>query len=171
MANVAILTGRLTKDPEYYEKQNGNEVSYRANFTLAVDRRGKNDETDFPRIVVFGKQAKACNENIEKGCRVTVIGEIRTGKYTKTVGGEEMTVYTTDVMARSVEFIDFKKKDNEKKAESSPGADGADKPADVEAAPEVAPEQEPVQEAAESRDAHDGIPEGFQIVGDDEIPF
>lgn len=98
--NKVILTGRLTKDPEI---RWSNETAI-ANMTLAVDRpQNKNGENraDFPRIVVFGRQAENCQKYLSKGRLVAIDGRIQTGKYEK----DGMTIYTTDVVADRVEFI------------------------------------------------------------------
>lgn len=95
--NVIILIGRLTKNPEMKE---GNTPM--TNFTIAVDREGKNDETDFPRVTVFGKQAENCVRYLSKGSLVAIRGAIRTGQYTDREG---RTVYTTDVVANRVQFL------------------------------------------------------------------
>ena len=46
--NRVTLIGRLTKDPELRQTSSGIGV---ATFTLAVDRRGKDKQTDFFNIV------------------------------------------------------------------------------------------------------------------------
>ena len=82
--------------------------------TLAVDRIDKKGVADFPTVVLFGKQAENAEKFICKGCRVIVRGRIQTGKYDDKDG---RTVYTTEVVADQVEYIDFKQKDGEAKAE------------------------------------------------------
>ena len=119
--NVVVLQGRLTKDVELrYTAENQLAV---ATFTLAVDRFGKERETDFIRVTVFGKQAKNAERYIGKGSRAGVKGSIRTGSYTNKDG---KTVYTTDVIADQVAFIDFKdqEKPEEKSVEIEPQSDG-----------------------------------------------
>lgn len=83
-----------------------------ARFTIAIDRYVKNGEkqTDFPRITVFGKQAENCEKFTAKGRLIAVQGRIQTGSY-KNKAGE--TVYTTDVIADRVEFLEWKKRDDE----------------------------------------------------------
>jgi single-strand DNA-binding protein len=104
--NSVIFIGRLTKDVETRQTTTGNSI---ASFYVAVDRgkdRDGNDlGADFPRVVVWGKTAENMARYVGKGCRVAVTGRIRTGKYQKQNGE---TVYTTDVYADRVEFIDFR---------------------------------------------------------------
>lgn len=102
MANIVLLIGRLTKDPDVrYTTQTQTAV---ATFTLAVNRPySKEKEADFIRIVVYGKPAENCGTYIKKGSLVGVQGRIQTGSYKKDNGD---TVYTTDVIAERVEFLD-----------------------------------------------------------------
>ena len=133
--NQVILIGRLARDPEV-RYISGNQTAV-ANFPLAVDRftkQGEEKKADFPRITVFGRQAENCERFLEKGRKVAIQGRIQTGSY-KDKNGQ--TVYTTDVVADRVEFLEFK--------ESAPGQ-GA----------EAAPEREPdVPEGFRAMDEED----------------
>lgn len=83
-----------------------------ARFSIAIDRpvkSGEDKKTDFPSIVVFGKQAENCERYLGKGRMVGIEGRIQTGSYTNKDGQK---VYTTDVVANRVEFIDWKQKDD-----------------------------------------------------------
>ena len=78
-----------------------------ARFSVAIDRPAKSDrpkQTDFPNVVVFGKQAENCERFLNKGRLVGIQGRIQTGKYTNKDGA---TVYTTNVVANNVEFLDW----------------------------------------------------------------
>ena len=103
--NSVILIGRLTRDPEVrYTPDNQMAV---ATFTMAIDRiqrAGKEKQTDFPRITVFGKQAENCERYLAKGRLVGVQGRLQTGSYKNKDGA---TVYTTDVVADRVEFLEW----------------------------------------------------------------
>ena len=104
MNNVTLI-GRLTADPVLRYTQSNMAV---ASFTLAVDRQVKKDEekdADFIRINVFGRQAENCDRYLAKGYRACIEGRIHTGSY-KNKNGD--TVYTTDVVANHVEFLDWK---------------------------------------------------------------
>lgn len=106
--NSVTLIGRLTKDPEVRATNSGESV---AKFTLAIDRYGsKEKQADFPRIVVFGKQAENCGKYLVKGSLVGVSGRIQTGSYTNKDGA---TVYTTDVVAQRVQFLDNRNSQNQ----------------------------------------------------------
>ena len=102
MNNVTLI-GRLTKDPEV-RYTSGSQMAV-ARFSVAIDRpvkQGQDKQTDFPSIVVFGKQAENCERYLSKGKLVGIEGRIQTGSYTNKDGNK---VYTTDVVADEVEFI------------------------------------------------------------------
>ena len=106
--NLVVLQGRLTKEP--IVRYTPDSQLAIASFSVAVDRgKNKNGEdmgTDFIPVTVFGKQAENCERFLGKGCRVSVQGRIQTGSYEK----DGQKVFTTDVIASRVEFIDFKDK-------------------------------------------------------------
>lgn len=89
--NTVALVGRLTKDPEV---RTNNDLTI-ARYTLAVDRRGKDEPADFIRCVAFGKTAQFAEKYLSKGSQIGVTGSIRTGSYKDKNGN---TVYTTEVV-------------------------------------------------------------------------
>lgn len=97
--NKVILIGRLTNDVDL--KYTGGQMAV-AKFTLAVDRM-KNNETDFIRVTVFGKQGENAEKYLSKGKKTAIEGRIQTGSYEK----DGKKVYTTDVIADRVEFIEW----------------------------------------------------------------
>ena len=103
--NSVTLIGRLTKDPEV--RYGAESQSAYCRFTIAIDRgkdrSGEDMGADFPSIVCFGKTAENCERFLKKGRLVGVQGRIRTGKYEK----NGQTVYTTDVYADRVEFLEW----------------------------------------------------------------
>ena len=111
--NSVILIGRLARDPELNYTPNTNTA--KCVFTLAVDRptrQGEEKQADFPRIIVWGRQAESCGRYLTKGRQVGVSGSIQTGSYKDRDG---RTVYTTDVVAQRVEFLsDSRNYDNDR---------------------------------------------------------
>lgn len=97
--NQVLLIGRTTKDVEI--RYSGETPV--AKFSLAVDRQGKDKQTDFLNIVAFGKTAELCEKYLAKGKKVAVQGRIQTGSYEK----EGRKIYTTDVIAERIEFIEW----------------------------------------------------------------
>lgn len=103
--NKVILCARLTADPEVRYSQTANGNMAVARYTLAVDRRGKENETDFIRCIAFGKGGEFAEKYLRKGMKILVTGRIQTGKYTDKDG---KTVYTTDVVVEEHEFCESK---------------------------------------------------------------
>ena len=104
--NKAFLIGRLTRDPELRYSSSNTAV---VNFTIAIDRQYTNKdgqrETDFIRVVAYNKQAENIKKFITKGSLVAVDGRIQTGSYDDKDGKR---VYTTDIVADRVQFLDSK---------------------------------------------------------------
>lgn len=103
--NKVILVGRLTRDPEVRYTQGG---TCCARFSIAVDRRFKSEgqpDADFPSIVAWGKTGEFIEKYFHKGNRIGIEGRIQTGNYTNKDGQK---VYTTDVVAEAVEFVESK---------------------------------------------------------------
>ena len=104
--NNVVLIGRLTKDPELRYTA-GSQMAV-TTFNLAIDRVGAKEKTaDFIRIKVFGKMAENCEKSLAKGRLCGIQGSIQTGQY-KNQAGE--TVYTTEVVANRVEFLQWGEK-------------------------------------------------------------
>lgn len=98
--NRSILSGRLSRDPEFrYTGDLGI-----AKFTLAVDRKVKKGEpkqADFINITCFGSLATFVEKYFHKGDGMNLEGRIQTGSYKNREG---KTVFTTDIIAESIEF-------------------------------------------------------------------
>ncbi len=132
--NSVNLIGRLTQDINLQYIGVNNKAVTR--FTLAVDKnlsKNKKDEckannvptSDFIRIIVWGKQAENCSKYLSKGKKVAISGAIQTGSYEDKDG---KTVYTTDVLANRVEFLEWgdKNKDTSSSDEFNYGVDSSE---------------------------------------------
>ena len=105
--NKVILIGRLTRDPEVRYSE-GNERMCIARYTLAVDRRIKQEgqqNADFIGCVAFGKNAEFAEKYLRQGTKIAVTGRIQTGSYTNREGRK---IYTTDVVIEEQEFSESK---------------------------------------------------------------
>lgn len=103
--NKVIIIGRFTRDPEV--KYTANNTCY-ASFSVAIDRRYKQDgqpTADFPRVIAWGKTAEFIEKYFRKGMKIAIDGRIQTGSYKNKDG---QTIYTTDVVAENVEFVESK---------------------------------------------------------------
>ena len=95
--------GNLTRDPELSYTQ-GSQTA-KCVFTIACNRPKRNGEdqgADYIRVVTWGKRAETCDRYLSKGSKVGICGSIHTGSYKDREG---KTVYTTDVWADEVEFV------------------------------------------------------------------
>ena len=99
--NICVLIGRTTREVEV--RYNGDMAI--GKFTVAIDDGyGEKKRTNFIPVTVFGKTAENCEKFLAKGRLVGVQGRIQTGSYTNKNGDK---VYTTDVVADRVEFLEW----------------------------------------------------------------
>lgn len=101
MNNVSLI-GRLTKYVEERRTQNGTPV---VSFTLAVDRRKKEDGADFINCIAWGKAAETIAKYVNKGDLFGVTGHIQTRNYEK----NGRMVYVTEVVITSFQFLERKR--------------------------------------------------------------
>lgn len=112
--NKVFLLGRLGGDPVVKETKNGSGMT---TFTLATSRRWKDEatdtlkeETDWHRIVTWGRLSEQCGKYLQRGSPVHVEGMLRARKYEPTPG-EERTIY--EVHADEVRFLPKPRKKEE----------------------------------------------------------
>lgn len=97
--NRCFIIGNLTRDPETRVTPSGSSV---CSFTVAVNRRGKSDESDFFRVSAWNKLAETCQQYLSKGRKVAVTGPVSVSIYT----GQNGKAYANlEVMAQDVEFL------------------------------------------------------------------
>lgn len=101
MNNVSLI-GRLTKDVEERRTQNGTHV---VSFTLAVDRRKKEDGADFIPCIAWDKAADTIAKYVHKGDLFGVTGYIQTRNYEK----DGRMNYFTEVVTTSFQFLERKR--------------------------------------------------------------
>lgn len=124
--NKAMLTGRLTKDPNVRYSQGDNQMCI-SRFTLAVERRrsrnqDENGQTaDFISCVAFGKTGEFVEKYARKGMKFDVVGRIQTGSYQNKDG---QTVYTTEVVVEDIEFGESKKAQGSGSSSDYPASSG-----------------------------------------------
>ena len=102
MLNQVVVVGRLVRDPENIETENG---SKGAKITLAVSRSYKNVdgiyETDFLDARLFASVANSTVEYCKKGDLVGIKGRIQS----KTIETEEGKKYEMEIIAERVTFL------------------------------------------------------------------
>ena len=109
MLNQTEIVGRLIKDPELNETENGNKVT---NITLAVPRSFKNVngeyDTDFISCVLWKGIAENTVEYCKKGDLLGVKGRIQSRK----INADESKKEILEVVAEKVTYLSSKKKDS-----------------------------------------------------------
>lgn len=101
--NIAILMGRMTRDPELRYTSSGKAY---ANFTLAVQKT--KDEAEFIDCIVWEKTAETIAEYFRKGNRILIQGRLSVSSYEQ--NGEKRK--STKVQVFSFEFVDNKNSGN-----------------------------------------------------------
>ena len=109
MLNQTVLVGRLVKEPELYETENGNKL---ANITLAVPRNYKNIngeyDTDFIPCTLWKGIAENTVEYCHKGDLLGIKGSLKTRK----IEQEESSIHPiVEAVAEKVTFLSNKKAD------------------------------------------------------------
>ncbi|MCC4366116.1 single-stranded DNA-binding protein [Limosilactobacillus reuteri] len=111
MLNRAILTGRLTRDPELRYTTSGTAV---VQATIAVDRQFKNQqgerESDFINLVIWRKAAENFANFTHKGSLVGIDGRIQTRTYENKQG---QRVYVTEINVDNFSLLEPRQGNNQ----------------------------------------------------------
>lgn len=110
--NSVALVGRIGKEPDMKYSQQGTPV---CKFSLAVNRRDKDEEPDWLNIVCFGKTAEFVAQYLDKGSLVGVEGAIHTRQYEK----DGKTLTWTEIAANNVQGLESKKEADARRAGQS----------------------------------------------------
>lgn len=102
--NIAIMMGRMTKDPEMRIINNEKHTPV-VSFSIAVDRPMDREKTDFIDCVAFGKTAENIDKYFRKGSRILVQGAIQIDTYTNRDG---QNVRRTQLSVSNFDFVDSK---------------------------------------------------------------
>lgn len=102
--NSVQLIGRLTADPEEFQAKNGGREL--ATFTLAVNRYGVDQTTDFIKCVCFGSLKDTILKYCGKGSQIGIIGNLKTGSYKNK---SDEIIQTVEVVVNNITFTDEKR--------------------------------------------------------------
>lgn len=89
MLNHVTLIGRLVADPEVKSTANGKSV---CGIRIAVDRKGREKETDFFSCSAFGQTGDALGTYAQKGRLIAVVGKIQIDNYTDKEGAKRQGI-------------------------------------------------------------------------------
>lgn len=98
--NKVILGGRLTADPELKQTPQGVSVT---SFSVAVNRRGKEQQTDFINCIAWRQTAEIICKFFKKGSSICIVGNIQVRTWNDNNGNKR---YATEVIADEVNFVD-----------------------------------------------------------------
>lgn len=97
--NKVIIVGTLGNDPEVKYSASGSAI---ANLSVATSDQWKDkqtgekkEQTEWHRVVIFGKLAEVAGEYLRKGLQVYIEGQLRTRKWTDSNGVDK---YTTEIV-------------------------------------------------------------------------
>lgn len=140
--NKTILTGRLTAEPDV-KYTTGQEPMAIASYTLAVQRDFKNKDGNYDADFIRCKAFGKRGEFVEKYLHkgMKILAEGRLQSGSYEKDGQ--THYTTDLIVDRHEFCESRK-DSQPQGQSQP---------------------------QQYNEYDNGIPEGFQAITDDDIPF
>jgi len=100
MLNKIVLIGRLCADPSLKYSAQGTAV---ANFTLAVNRKFKKEETDFINCVIWRQSAEFAANYGSKGRLTMAEGRLQVRSYENNEGKK---VYVSEVVVDDIKFLD-----------------------------------------------------------------
>lgn len=106
--NKVTLIGTIGRDPEVRYMPNGNAV---ANLSLATDESyndkqtgQKVEQTEWHRLVIYGKLAEIVQQYLKKGSRAYFEGKLKTREWEK----DGIKHYTTEIVASDMVMLDGK---------------------------------------------------------------
>jgi single-strand DNA-binding protein len=126
MASVCkvIIVGSLGKDPEIRNAANGNTI---VNMSVATSESWKDkatgekkEQTEWHRIVIFGKLADIAGQFLKKGSLVYLEGSLKTRKWTDKDGADR---YTTEVVCDRMQMLGSKNQESKPKQETTDSED------------------------------------------------
>ena len=110
--NKVILVGNLGQDPEVKYTAGGAAVT---TLSLATSDSWKDKETgsnqertEWHRVVLWRRLAEIAGEYLKKGSKIYIEGQLQTRKWEQ----DGQTRYTTEIVARDMQFLDSKGSSN-----------------------------------------------------------
>jgi len=118
--NKVIIVGNLGQDPEIKYTAGGAAVT-----TLSIatsdswkdkDSGMDQERTEWHRVVLWRRLAEIAGEYLKKGSKVYIEGQLQTRKWEQ----EGQTRYTTEIIARDMQFLDSRGSSNTSSTQKSP---------------------------------------------------
>ena len=117
--NKVIIVGNLGQDPEIKYTAGGAAVT-----TLSIatsdswkdkDSGMDQERTEWHRVVLWRRLAEVAGEYLKKGSKVYIEGQLQTRKWEQ----EGQTRYTTEIVARDMQFLDSRGSSNNESTQKS----------------------------------------------------
>jgi len=152
--NKVFLIGRLTANPELRTTPSGQSVT---GFSVATNRvwndkaGGRQEETEYHNIVVWGRQAEVASQFLTKGSLVMIEGRLRTRSWQDKQGGQRKT---TEIVCERMQFGP--------RSQGGPGGPAmrgtvSEKPAGADSQPPI-PEEVPIIDLEEGHTKPEDLP-------------
>ena len=132
--NKVILIGNLGKDPEMRYMPSGEAI---ANFSVATSENwtdktsgDKKEQTEWHRVVFFGRTAEVVGQYVKKGSKIYVEGRLQTRKWQDKEGQDR---YTTEVRGDVMRMLD-RRGDNAGSMDQEPPSAESRRPAPAKTA-------------------------------------
>jgi single-strand DNA-binding protein len=104
--NKVIIVGNLGKDPEVRYTPDGGAIANLAVATTSSwkdkNTGDKREETEWHRVVFFGRTAEVCGEYLKKGSAIYIEGKLRTRKWQDKEGNDR---YTTEITGDTLQML------------------------------------------------------------------
>jgi single-strand DNA-binding protein len=103
--NKVMLVGRLGQEPELSQTRSGQtrvKLRVATNHWRRVGDDAYEEETEWHNVVVWGRQAEACEKYLSTGSQVFVEGRLEHREFT---GRDGERKFYTQVNARDVQFL------------------------------------------------------------------
>lgn len=145
--NKVLLIGNLTRDPELRSTPSGQSV---ANFAVATNRVWKDPQSgekkeavEFHNIVMWRRLAEIAGQYLRKGSKVFLEGRLQTRSWQDQSGTKK---YMTEVIAENMQMLDRKPQSNAQGASPVMPPQAANQPAPPQ------PEEIPTIQIDENQD-------------------
>lgn len=149
--NKVILVGRLGNDPEVRYIPNGGAV---ANLQVATSESWRDkqtgemrEQTEWHRVVLFGKLAEVAGEYLRKGAQVYIEGQLRTRSWED----NGITRYVTEILVKTTGTVQMLGRAPQQNAQAQPKPQQNGQPQSADATKKVARKRKAVDVRPRSR--------------------
>ncbi|AOP97981.1 single-stranded DNA-binding protein [Enterobacter roggenkampii] len=173
--NKVIIVGNLGQDPDVRYMPNGGAV---ANFSLATSESWRDkqtgemrENTEWHRVVLFGKLAEVAGEYLRKGAQVYVEGQLRTRNWQDDSG---LTRYVTEIVVGqngTMQMLGGRRDAGQSRNVAPQQSQTQPQPADAqEKSPKAKGARKSRQSAAPSQQVPQPLPDDYPPM-DDDAPY